>query len=216
MPVFDSDLLSPLIDALPDTIFSFKEQVGNIMKGELFESVFAEQGPQTRNTDPLNPGGVNPQWPPLSPVTIMLKGSSGILMDLGLMRASARWEISDSEIDGKESVVKFGWHEEAGDRVWIAAIHEFGLTGTLFNTPQGITMGGEPIGRTAEARAKIRWWYRRHLGMSVSGVIKIPRRSMLGKTADLLVASEYEKLLDIAILETLNMIGGGEVDLHTM
>ena len=126
-----------------------------------------------------------------------------------------RWQIEDSDWDGMKQVVKVGFFEELGKKVWIAAVHEFGLTGQRFNTPEGRIMGGDPIGRTPQARAKIRWWYntktrvriggkvvRSGLNMKVSGIVIIPERSMLRKAVDFLVP-DVERIVDDVLLQFL-------------
>ena len=118
--------LGDFVEFLPDLIHSFKEQAGNILREILLPEIFAQQGPATISRDPIDPGP-NPQWEPLSDITVRLKGSSGILVDTGDMRAFANWRIEESEAGGGEDSLKFGWFEDSGDRAYIAAIHEFGL-----------------------------------------------------------------------------------------
>jgi len=184
--VQDTDLLQPMIDHFDSWIEGFKKGMGAYIE-QVVKDLFAKQGPATNDSDPLNPRGVNPAWAPLSWITIQLKGSSAILIDTRQLANYVTWRIEDSEWDKLSGVVKVGWFEESGDRAYIAAIHEYGLTGTLFRAPDGSIMGGEPIGRTDSARNSIRGWFYKNLGLKVTGRIVIPERSMLRKAADLIV-----------------------------
>ena len=185
--LIDENDLGEFIDGFDTMVDGIKQSVGNTMKYLIVNEVFNKQGQQTTNTSDLEARGVNPQWEPLSPITVQLKGSSAILMDTRQLINFVKWQIEDSEFDGLPNVVNFGWFEDSGDRAYIAAIHEFGLTGTTVRTFDGHIMGGAPIGRTNEARAKVKWWFRKNLNLHVTGRIVIPERSMLRKTADLLV-----------------------------
>jgi len=201
--VQDLDLLQPLIDGLDNWVLAFKKGMGAYIE-KTIQDIFVRQGPPTDDTDPLNPRGLNPQWKPLSWITVQLKGSSAILLDTRQMANFVRWEIEDSEWDDQQQIVKIGWFEDAGDRVFIAAIHEFGLTGTTFKTPDGQIMGGEPIGRTATARAGVRSWFYKTLGLKVTGRVIIPERSMLRKAADIIVPD----LEDMAWASFLSFLRG--------
>lgn len=189
-------------------IRDFKVRIGTILLKHIKE-LFNTNGDATENTDPLNPGGVNPKWKPLSPLTIQLKGSSSILRDENQLLNTIKYiiedmDVSDPVVGQLKEVVKLGWFEDSGgyndgkrylSTPHLAAIHEFGLTGKVFKTPDGQNMGGLPVGRTAEARSKIRNWFYKELGLKVSGVVIIPERSMLRKTADL-VALKLDTLFD--------------------
>jgi len=192
-----------------DIIRDFKVRMGTLLLKRIKE-LFNIDGEATENTDPLNPGGVNPKWKPLSPITIQLKGSSSILRKENQLLNTIKYiiedmDVSDPMVGQLKEVVKLGWFEDSGgyndgkrylSTPHLAAIHEFGLTGKVFNTPDGKIMGGLPVGRTAEAREKIRKWFYKELGYKVSGVVVIPERSMLRKTADL-IALKLDQLFDI-------------------
>jgi hypothetical protein len=185
--LIDEDDLGEFINGFDNMIDGIKQSIGNTMKYLTVNEVFNKQGPSTINTSDLESRGQTPQWEPLSAITVQLKGSSAILMDTRQMINFVKWQIEDSEFDGLPDVVKFGWFEDSGDRAYIAAIHEFGLTGITQRTFDGHVMGGAPIGRTDEAKAKVRWWFRENVGINVTGRIIIPERPMLRKTADLIV-----------------------------
>jgi hypothetical protein len=202
--VRDLDLLQVWIDNWDQFIMSMKVIFANELES-LVKDNFNNQGQAVRDTDPLNPRGINPKWKELSQITKTLKGSDTILEDTRQLVNNVRWQIEDSEWDDMRQVVKVGFFEELGEKVWIAAVHEFGLTGQRFRTPEGEIMGGDPIGRTPQARAKVRWWYNTKtktmiggkvtqsgLNMKVSGVVIIPERSMLRKAADFLVPKMEE------------------------
>jgi hypothetical protein len=190
--VRDTDLLEDFLFDYDDLIREFLTKIGHIFHHTLNE-IFNHDGPFVAGTDPLNTGDT-PIWQELSDITIQLKGSSKILEDTRQMINSVQWEISSSEIDGNQNTIKFGWLDNSGNRAYIAAIHEYGLTGTTYTAEDGSIMGGQAIGRTEEARKKIQAWYRGVLDMKVSGVIVIPERSMLRKTADVVVPIMEELL----------------------
>jgi hypothetical protein len=207
MVVIDEDNLTDLTANFDDWIIGLKESFGNIMHKSI-NDIFNMQGPPTQNSSDLEARSTNPQWPPLSPITIQLKGSSSIMMDTRKLINYCKWQIEDSYYDNMKGVVKFGWFEDSGGygkgnnvvpTPYIAAIHEFGLTGTKVQTDFGHVMGGEPIGRTPEARRNVRWWFRNNLGMNVTGRIIIPERSMLRKTADMIVP-QMEDIGDASFL----------------
>jgi hypothetical protein len=189
-------------------IRDFKVRMGTLLLKRIKE-LFNTNGEATINTDPLNPGGINPKWKELSPVTIKLKGSSSILRDENQLLNTIKYIIEDMDsadpiVGTLKEVVKLGWFEDSGgyndgtrylSTPHLAAIHEYGLTGKLWNTPDGKVMGGLPVGRTTEARQKIRDWFYRELGYKVSGVVVIPERSMLRKTGDL-VALKLDELFN--------------------
>jgi len=211
LPVFDFDILDEFVDEFEDMVHAFKESAGNVTRHLFLDRVMAAQGPPTISNDPID-SGLNPAWPPLSDITVRLKGSTGMLVDTGDMRSFAEWRIEDSDVGGAPNSLKFGWFENAGDRAWIAAIHEFGLTGQVFPTESGEQMGGDPVGRTVTARARVRAWLLANAGVSTSGRVTIPRRSMLGKTTDLL-EEVLEDLMDTAILAQLEQIQSLEIEL---
>lgn len=197
--VRDMNLLHVWLDNWDEFIISMKLVYANELEA-LVKDNFNNQGQAVVNTDRLDPRGLNPRWKELSHITKTLKGSSQILQDTSQLKNFVRWQIEDSDWDDLRQVVKVGFFEELGEKVWIAAVHEFGLTGQRFLTPEGEIMGGDPIGRTPQARAKIKWWYntktkvmiggkvtRSGLNMRVKGVIIIPERSMLRKAVDFLV-----------------------------
>jgi len=188
MKMQDEDHLQTLINDFDIWVNTFKEVMGNYLEKVIKQDVFAAQGPATTDTDPLNPRGINPRWKELSPITIQLKGSSAILFDTRQMVNYVKWRIEDSDFDDISNLLKIGWFEDSGNRAYIAAIHEFGLTGSYFRTPNaGVIMGGEPIGRTEAARKGIRGWFWNRLGLRVTGRVVIPERSMLRKAADMVV-----------------------------
>lgn len=205
MMVKDTDYLTELVEDFDDFVDSFKNSMGAELEAIIKDDIFMSGGKATQDTDPLNPRGVNPKWADLSWITVQLKGSSGILIDTQQLRNFVRWQIEDSEWDDLKGVVKVGWFEEAGDRVWIAAIHEFGLTGVTFRTPDGQIMGGIPIGRDAQSRANIRAWFYAKLGLRVTGRIIIPERSMLRKAADI-IDPNLDQYADAIFLKWLEKI----------
>lgn len=197
--IIDENYLGKFINLFDDFVEGMKEGYGNSMKEEIAK-VFNTQGLPTQNTNPLETRGINPQWEKLSPITVQLKSSSAILMDTRQMINFVKWQIEDSRFDSFPDILKFGWFEDSGDRAYIAAIHEYGLTGQTFVSDDYHIMGGAPIGRTKEARAKVRWWFKNNLKMNVSGRVIIPERSMLRKTADLIVP-QMEELAWVSFLE---------------
>jgi hypothetical protein len=191
-----------------DIIREFKVRMAVLLEKRLKE-LFDTNGEATINTDILNPGAVNPKWKELSPITIQLKGSSAILRDERQLINTIKYiledmDVSDYRVGRLTEVVKLGWFEDSGgyndgkrflSTPHLAAIHEFGLTGTVFKTPDGVIMGGDPVGRTAQARANVRKWFFKELGLKVSGRVVIPERSMLRKTADM-IALKLDTLFD--------------------
>lgn len=169
-PVIDEDDLGEMIDNWDSMIEGIKLGYGNVMKN-IITAIFEQQGPMTINTNPLDPRLVNLEWDELAQSTIDKKGSSTILIDTRKMLNFVKFQIEDSDWDDLSQVLKFGWFEDSGDRAYIAAIHEFGLTGTYYQTDDGNTMGAQPI----------------------RGRIVIPERSMLRKLADMIVP-QMEKL----------------------
>lgn len=187
-------MLGPIVADFDRLTEEFKRDMGAKLEDNV-KKVIDRNGPSTITIEPDELRHLNPRWKPLSNITKMLKGSSKPMIDTGMLRNFVRWIIEDSEVDGLEGVLKIGWFEEAGSRVWIALVHEFGLTGTTFKLPDGSYAGGPPIGRTPIARAKIRAWYRDRLGLKVSGIVIIPERSMLRKAADMVARDLDEYFL---------------------
>lgn len=217
--VIDEDNLQPVIDSWEIMNDAYKEAVGNEAVATIKDDIFNGQGQATVNTDPLNSGGMNEKWQELSDITKMLKKSSSILINTGQLRNTIRFQIEDSSFDDKTKLIKIGWFEDSGGAgseggknmltiPHLAAIHEFGLTGKLFLTPEGITMGGEPIGRTFIARRNIRNWYWEKLGLRVSGVVIIPERSMLRKGADMLLPKIVKMYLGTIFFNMLELTEG--------
>lgn len=217
--VVDDDQLQLIIDSWDITNEAFRKGVGDESVALIKDDIFNGQGQATVNTDPLNPGGMNEKWQDLSPITQMLKKSSSILINTGQLRNTVKYQIEDSSFDDKTNMVKVGWFEDAGGAgseggknelpiAHIAAIHEFGLTGKLFLTPEGVTMGGDPIGRTSIARRNVRNWYWKKLGLRVSGVVVIPERSMLRKCADLLLPKLVKGWLGAIFFNLLELLEG--------
>ena len=216
----EADLLTSIINDFDVWIKAFKNGMGAYIENVIKVDVIGAQGPPTNDTDPLNPRGTNPQWKQLTQLTKDLKGSSEILLDTRQMINFVKWIIEDSDWDDATDLVKIGWFEDSGNRAYIAAIHEYGLTGVTFLTPDGQRMGGMPIGRTADARRKIQWWYEKTgkelygQPMKVTGVVVIPERSMLRKAADMIephladmaLASFIKWLRNIQIEEIKNVM----------
>lgn len=216
----EKDRLTFMIDHFDKWMKGFRNGMGAYIENVIKVDVIGAQGQPTNDTDPLNPRGVNPKWAKLTQLTIDLKGSSEILLDTRQMINFVKWIIEDSDWDDATDLVKVGWFEDSGNRAYIAAIHEYGLTGVTFRTPAGQIMGGMPIGRTPDARRKIQWWYeetgKRLYGqpMKVSGVVVIPERSMLRKAADMIephladmaLASFIKWLRNIQIEEIKNVM----------
>ena len=96
--VQDTDLLGPMILQFDNWVDGFKKGMGAYIE-RVVKDIFNKQGPATEDTDPLNPRGINPQWKPLSWITIQLKGSSAILIDTRQLANFVRWDIEDSEWD---------------------------------------------------------------------------------------------------------------------
>jgi len=204
--VKDYDILQNLISDFDIFTKTFKESMGEEFIALIKEDIIYSGGPTTQDTDPMNPRGINPQWPPLSNLTIQLKGSSAIMIDTQQLINTIRWQIEDSEWDNQSNILKVGWFEDSGNRAYVAAIHEFGLTGSVFRTPDGNVMGGAPVGRTPQARANIRHFFKKRLGITVSGRIIIPERSMLRKAVDLVVP-KLADYADTILLKILRYYG---------
>jgi len=211
----DIDLLGPLINDMDNFEDSLKNTYGIRAEELIKEDIFNGQGPETDNTDPLNPRSKNPQWQDLSNITVYLKGSSTILIDTGQLRNTVEWRIEDSDWDGEEQLVKIGWFESSGGygrgskvypTAYIAAIHEFGVTGDYYVTVDGSVMGAEPISADPVKMERVRKYLAyKGIYLNKKSKITIPERSMIRKAADMLIP-EMEDLAEAVLLTILQKI----------